>query len=197
MGIAGLGSHQQDWILTASSNLPESLGEGPNTVRGARPQTPNSVSYLALIEFQGGNSLSFSQSSICAQSELTRLFTQHRVCPKLSEFSLLASETVLSKEAVFHPFPKEPFLENQAAGARILVMWIPYEPLHPCHLALPALHSGRCLLLVGACLATGDRIFATGSDSVSKMFLRSCGCFCFQGRLSWFERAPDAQNILR
>ena len=32
--------------------------------------------------------------------------------------------------------------------------------------------------LVGACLATGDRIFATGSDSVSKIVLRSCGCFC-------------------
>ena len=31
--------------------------------------------------------------------------------------------------------------------------------------------------LVGACLATGDRIFATGSDSVSKTVLRSCGCF--------------------
>ena len=30
--------------------------------------------------------------------------------------------------------------------------------------------------LVGACLATGDRIFATGSDSVSKTVLRSCGC---------------------
>ena len=32
--------------------------------------------------------------------------------------------------------------------------------------------------LVGACLATGDRMFATGSDSVSKIVLRSCGCFC-------------------
>ena len=32
--------------------------------------------------------------------------------------------------------------------------------------------------LVGACLATSDRIFATGSDSVSKIALRSCGCFC-------------------
>ena len=31
--------------------------------------------------------------------------------------------------------------------------------------------------LVGACLATGDRIFATESDSVSKTVLRSCGCF--------------------
>ena len=32
--------------------------------------------------------------------------------------------------------------------------------------------------LVGACPVTGDRIFATGSDSVSKIVSRSCGCFC-------------------
>ena len=31
--------------------------------------------------------------------------------------------------------------------------------------------------LVGACPATGDRIFATGSDGVSKFVLRSCSCF--------------------
>ena len=34
------------------------------------------------------------------------------------------------------------------------------------------------LCLVGACLATGDRIFATGSNTVSKCVLRSCACFC-------------------
>ena len=31
--------------------------------------------------------------------------------------------------------------------------------------------------LVGACLATGDRIFATGSDSISRIVLRSCDFF--------------------
>ena len=31
---------------------------------------------------------------------------------------------------------------------------------------------------LGACLETGDRIFATGSDTVSKYLLRSCACFC-------------------
>ena len=36
--------------------------------------------------------------------------------------------------------------------------------------------------LVGACLATGVRIFATGSDSVSKIVLRSCGCYCLISR---------------
>ena len=36
----------------------------------------------------------------------------------------------------------------------------------------------RGIYLVGACLATGDSIFATGSDSFSKTVLRSCGCFC-------------------
>ena len=30
----------------------------------------------------------------------------------------------------------------------------------------------------GSCLARGDRISATGSNSVSKSVLRSCGCFC-------------------
>ena len=37
-------------------------------------------------------------------------------------------------------------------------------------------------ILVGACLATGDRILATGKDSVSKIVLRSCGCFLFDFR---------------
>ena len=56
----------------------------------------------------------------------------------------------------------------------------------------------RSPALVGACLATGDRIFATGSDSVSKIVLRFCGCFClFSGIQSWIERAPEAQNRLR
>ena len=32
--------------------------------------------------------------------------------------------------------------------------------------------------LVSACLATGNRLFATGSDGVSKIVFRSCGCFC-------------------
>ena len=31
---------------------------------------------------------------------------------------------------------------------------------------------------LSASLATGDRIFATGSDSASKTVLRSCGCLC-------------------
>ena len=35
---------------------------------------------------------------------------------------------------------------------------------------------GGGVSLVAACLATGDRIFATGSNSVSKIVLRSCGC---------------------
>ena len=39
----------------------------------------------------------------------------------------------------------------------------------------------RFFTLVGACLATGDRIFATGSDSVSKIVLRSCVVF------AWFQ----------
>ena len=38
---------------------------------------------------------------------------------------------------------------------------------------LPVTQPDR-VTLVGACLATGDRIFATGSDIVSKIVLRSC-----------------------
>ena len=37
--------------------------------------------------------------------------------------------------------------------------------------------SGKEKALVGACLATADRIFATGSDTVSKCVLQSCACF--------------------
>ena len=49
--------------------------------------------------------------------------------------------------------------------------------------------------LVGACLATGDRIFATGSDSISKVVLRSCGCFCLiSGIQSWIERAQKPKT---
>ena len=33
------------------------------------------------------------------------------------------------------------------------------------------------VILVGACLATGDRIFAAGSHTVSKRVLQSCACF--------------------
>ena len=46
--------------------------------------------------------------------------------------------------------------------------------------------------LVGACLATGDRIFATGSGSVSKIVWRSCCCCCLlSGIQSGIERAPE------
>ena len=53
--------------------------------------------------------------------------------------------------------------------------------------------------LVGACVTTGDRIFATGSDTVSKYhFIYVFAILCsFQGLQSWFESAPEAQNILR
>ena len=53
--------------------------------------------------------------------------------------------------------------------------------------------------LVGACLATRNRIFATGSGTASKCVLRSFACFFArsQGTQSWFERAPKAQKTLR
>ena len=49
---------------------------------------------------------------------------------------------------------------------------------------------------VGACLATGDRIFATGIDSASKIACSPVAVFAwFQGMQSWIERAPAAQDM--
>ena len=59
--------------------------------------------------------------------------------------------------------------------------------------------SGNAKSLVGTCLATGGRIFVTGGDTVSRCVLRFCACFCLisQGIQSWFERTPEARNILQ
>ena len=49
-------------------------------------------------------------------------------------------------------------------------------------------------------LTTGDRIFATGSGSVSKIVLRSCGCFSlisFRTYNHGLKGPSNAQNILR
>ena len=59
--------------------------------------------------------------------------------------------------------------------------------------------SGRMPLelnyLVGACLVTGDRIFATGSDSVSEIVLRSCGWFCLiSGHTIMVCKGPRSQK---
>ena len=54
--------------------------------RRARFQTPNSVSFFALTEFRGENSVSSSQPIICVPSELTEFFAElTEFAPKLSE----------------------------------------------------------------------------------------------------------------
>ena len=54
--------------------------------------------------------------------------------------------------------------------------------------------------LVGACLATDDRIFATRSDGVSKGVLRSCGCFCLRSGhtiMVWKRPRSPQKHIAR
>ena len=76
--------------------------------------------------------------------------------------------------------------------------WYPLQCYTPDLLFLPPGEKSTQSGLVGACLATGARIFATGSDSVSKIVLQSCGCFCLISVIqSWIDRALEGQNILR
>ena len=85
------------------------------------------------------------------------------------------------------PSPEEP-LEPRTGTVRNLP-----HPSRNCRTELwpPWLNFWVVLLEGGS-----DRV--TGSDSVSKIVLRFCGCFgFFQGIQSWFDRAQEAQNILR
>ena len=74
--------------------------------RGARFQTPNSVSFSGLIEFWGANSVSSSQPIICVPKRTHRVFCRtHRVCRGTQwglVSSLLRNSTL---ETVFRPFP--------------------------------------------------------------------------------------------
>ena len=73
--------------------------------RRVRFQTP--VSFFALTEFRGENSVSSSQPIICVQKWTHRVFRRtHRVCPKTqwgSVSCLLRNSTL---ETVSRPFPK-------------------------------------------------------------------------------------------
>ena len=97
-----LGSPEKNniaWIL--QSRLKPSISEvGRIRFRRVRFQTPNSVSFFALTEFRGENSVSSSQPTICVPKRAHRVFRRtHRVCPKTREAQwLLFSETVLSKQ---------------------------------------------------------------------------------------------------
>ena len=51
-------------------------------------------------------------------------------------------------------------------------------------------------ILVVACLAPGDRIFVRGSNRVSKIALRSCGCFCLiSGHIITVWKGPRSPII--
>ena len=79
---------------------------GRTRFRGARFQTPNSVSFFGLTEFRGANSVSFSQSFICVPKANSQSFRRtHRVCPKTqwgTVSSLLRNSTL---ETAFRPLP--------------------------------------------------------------------------------------------
>ena len=80
------------WFLGTSEDQAQIPSETSRIrFRGARFQTPSSVSFLGLIEFRGANSV--SSLSICLwKCELTEFLAEtHRVCgsaAELSEFSL-------------------------------------------------------------------------------------------------------------
>ena len=77
---------------------------GRKPFRRARSQTPNSLSFFALSEFRGENSVSSSRPSICVTKHTHRVFRRtHWVCPKIqrgSVSSLLRNSTL---DAVFRP----------------------------------------------------------------------------------------------
>ena len=86
-----------------------------------RFQTPNSVSFFALTEFRGANSVSSSQPIIfCVPKQTHRVFRRtHRVCRRTQW--VLSSETVLSKQYsarflrnyIRPPPPLPPFLAKR------------------------------------------------------------------------------------
>ena len=76
---------------------PQDVGNGPNTVSESTFQTPSSVSFLALVEFRGENSVSWTQPAICVPKRTHRASRgTHRVLPQNSV--VLSAETVLSKQ---------------------------------------------------------------------------------------------------
>ena len=81
-----------------SGALEEDTSEtGRIQFRGARFQTPNSVSFSGLTEFWEASSVSSSQPIICVPKRTHRVFCRtHRVCRGTQW--VLFSETVLSKQ---------------------------------------------------------------------------------------------------
>ena len=90
---------------------------------GFKFQTPNSVSFLVLTEFRGGNSARSSRPSICVPKRTHRVFSQNspslpQNSVRLSEFSS-PPETVLSNSIppVSYKFSKCGAFRGWALGA--------------------------------------------------------------------------------
>ena len=71
--------------------------------RRVRFQTPNSVSFLALTEFQGDNSASCVQPIICVSIRTHQFFSQNSPSSLQNSVSSLFRNSTLG--TVFHPFP--------------------------------------------------------------------------------------------
>ena len=88
--------------------------------RRVRFQTPSSVSFLGLTEFQGANAVSSSQPIICVPKRTHRVFFSQNSpsLPRNSVSSLLRNSTL---ETVLRPFPiLEAFLEGSLIGILLL-----------------------------------------------------------------------------
>ena len=76
------------------------LETGRMRIRRARFHTPSSVSFLALTELRGENSVLSAYRVCVCQIELTELSAElAEFAAELSEFSVLSSETLLSKQS--------------------------------------------------------------------------------------------------
>ena len=87
---------------------PDKISEtGRIRFRRVRFQTPNSVSFLALTEFRGENSVSSSRPIICVPERTHRVLRRtHRVCRKTQWGSVSSPLRNSTLETVFRPFPK-------------------------------------------------------------------------------------------
>ena len=95
------GERGEVWQQTAkkseADSPPPKSETGRIRFRRVRFQTPNSVSFLGLIEFGGANSVSSFQPIICVPKRTHRVSRRtHRVCRRTQW--VLSSEKVLSKQ---------------------------------------------------------------------------------------------------
>ena len=77
------------FVHAIASRSSQNSETGRIQFRGVRFQTPNSVSFWALTELRGENSVSSSRPIICGQNKLTEFFAElTKSVAELSEFPL-------------------------------------------------------------------------------------------------------------